>query len=49
MHHRLNVVEDILFVRTSTHPMMTILCNEHYYLYMLIILRNNHYYLSMGR
>jgi hypothetical protein len=49
MHRRLNVVEDILLVRTSRHPMMTILCNKHYYLSMLIILRNNHYYLSMGR
>jgi hypothetical protein len=45
MHHRLNAIENMLFVRTLTHPMMTILRNDHYYLPIMTILHNNHYYL----
>jgi hypothetical protein len=48
MHRRLNVVEDMLFVRTLIHSMMTILRNDHYYLPIITILHNNHYYLLMA-
>jgi hypothetical protein len=47
MHRRLNGVEDMLFIRTSTHPMMTILRNNHYYLSIMTILHNDHYYLTI--
>jgi hypothetical protein len=48
MHRRLNVVEDMLFVRTLIHSMMTILRNDHYYLPIITILHNNHYYLLLS-